>query len=142
MSLMIVSSDSELLRTVSVNSRCSGSRVVSSSRLVMPMMAFMGVRISWLMVARKALFASLAATAAACASWAASNSRALSRASEASSAKRPNSSSSARLKVRSDAAPEAMPMVPTTCSPEVSGTAITAWNRPLSNSAARCSQLS
>ena len=36
----------------------------------MPMMPFMGVRISWLMLARNALLASLAATAAARASWA------------------------------------------------------------------------
>ena len=33
-------------------SRCSGVSFVSSRRLVIPMMPFIGVRISWLMVAR------------------------------------------------------------------------------------------
>ena len=42
----------------------------------MPMTAFIGVRISWLMVARKALLASLAASAAARAACASLNSRA------------------------------------------------------------------
>ena len=42
----------------------------------MPITAFIGVRISWLIVARKALFASLAASAAARASWASLNRRA------------------------------------------------------------------
>ena len=42
----------------------------------MPMTAFIGVRISWLIVARKALLASLAASAAARASWASLNRRA------------------------------------------------------------------
>ncbi len=35
----------------------------------MPMMAFIGVRISWLMVARKALFACVAASASSRARW-------------------------------------------------------------------------
>ena len=35
----------------------------------MPMIAFIGVRISWLMVARKALFACVAASASSCARW-------------------------------------------------------------------------
>ncbi|MNJ46924.1 hypothetical protein D3C77_420670 [compost metagenome] len=39
---------------------CSASLIASSSR---PMTAFMGVRISWLMVARKVLFARLACSA-------------------------------------------------------------------------------
>ncbi len=42
----------------------------------MPITAFMGVRISWLIVARNALFASLAASAAARACWASLKSRA------------------------------------------------------------------
>ena len=42
----------------------------------MPMTAFIGVRISWLIVARNALFASLAASAAARASCASLNRRA------------------------------------------------------------------
>ena len=42
----------------------------------MPITAFIGVRISWLIVARNALFASLAASAAARASWASLNRRA------------------------------------------------------------------
>ena len=36
---------------------CSGSRSVSSRRPVIPITPFIGVRISWLMVARKALLA-------------------------------------------------------------------------------------
>ena len=46
----------------------------------MPMIAFMGVRISWLMVARKALLASFAASAARRAACASSKSRAFSMA--------------------------------------------------------------
>ncbi len=60
---MMVSKVSPLVRMVSVNSRCSGVRSVSSSKLVMPMTAFIGVRISWLIVARKALLAWLACSA-------------------------------------------------------------------------------
>ena len=60
---MMVSRASLLLRMISVNSRCSAVRPVSSSRLVMPITAFMGVRISWLMLARKALLASVASSA-------------------------------------------------------------------------------
>ena len=41
-----------LLRMVSTNSRCSSSSGVSINKSVMPVMAFMGVRISWLMLAR------------------------------------------------------------------------------------------
>ena len=46
MSLMITSSDSPLVRTVSTSSRCSSSKAVSVSRLVIPITAFIGVRIS------------------------------------------------------------------------------------------------
>jgi hypothetical protein len=70
---MIVSSESQELRRVSTKSRWSAASGVSSSRPVMPMIAFIGVRISWLMLARKALLARLAASAAsfaaASASW-------------------------------------------------------------------------
>ena len=52
MSLMMSSSDSVLLRIVSTYSRCSCVSRVSVSRPVMPVMAFIGVRISWLMFAR------------------------------------------------------------------------------------------
>ena len=51
------------------------SSLVSSSRPLMPMTAFIGVRISWLIVARNELFASLAASAAARASCVSLNRR-------------------------------------------------------------------
>ncbi len=54
---------SPLLRTVSAYCRCSGSRSVSSSRPVMPITPFIGVRISWLMVARNSLLALVASSA-------------------------------------------------------------------------------
>ena len=41
-----------------------GSRGVSSSSPLIPMIAFIGVRISWLIIARKSLFARFAASAA------------------------------------------------------------------------------
>ena len=56
-------SASPLDRTTSANSRCSGVSSVPSSRPVIPITAFIGVRISWLIVARKALFARVAASA-------------------------------------------------------------------------------
>ena len=68
MSLMIVSSESPESRMVVAKSRWSSVSGVSSSRPLMPMTAFIGVRISWLIVARKALLASLAASACARAS--------------------------------------------------------------------------
>src|SRR5215469_8432733 len=52
MSLRMVSNDSALKLTVRANSTCSGANVVSSRRLVIPMIAFIGVRISWLILAR------------------------------------------------------------------------------------------
>ena len=64
MSLMIVSSASPEWRTVSAYSRCSGVSGVSSSSPVMPITPFIGVRISWLIVARNSLLARLAASAA------------------------------------------------------------------------------
>ena len=45
-------------------SRCSGVRSVSSSSSVMPSTPFIGVRISWLMVARNSDLARCAASAA------------------------------------------------------------------------------
>ncbi len=72
MSLMMVRSASANSRTASAWERCSGESSVSSSRLFMPRMPFIGVLISWLMLARKVDFASLAASAAA---FAASRSR-------------------------------------------------------------------
>ncbi len=102
---MMVSKVSPLVRMVSVNPRCSRVRSVSSSKLVMPMTAFIGVRISWLMVARKALLAWLAASASWRARWASWYSRALSSARDASWPKRLNSSTSFSPKVRPDSTP-------------------------------------
>ena len=53
---MIVSSASPEPRTVSAYSRCSGLSSVSSSSPVMPITPFIGVRISWLMLARNSDF--------------------------------------------------------------------------------------
>ena len=64
MSLMTVSSDSPDDLTMSRYSRCSAVRSVPSASSVMPMTPFIGVRISWLMLARNSLFARLAASAA------------------------------------------------------------------------------
>jgi len=75
---MMVNNASPLWRIVSVNSSCSAVRLVSSSRLVMPITAFMGVRISWLIVARNTLLAWLADSAASLACCMASNKRAVS----------------------------------------------------------------
>ena len=49
--------------TASMKARCSGERSVSSARPVMPMMPFIGVRISWLMFARKSLLSRAADSA-------------------------------------------------------------------------------
>ncbi len=57
MSLITVMRESADSLTVSMHSRCSGVRSVWSARSVIPMMPFMGVRISWLMLARNSLFA-------------------------------------------------------------------------------------
>ena len=54
---MIVSSASPEVRIVSAYSRCSVVSAVSSSRPLIPMIAFIGVRISWLIEARNALLA-------------------------------------------------------------------------------------
>ena len=60
---MMVSSASPESRIVEAKSRWSSVSGVSSSSPLMPITAFIGVRISWLIVARKALLASLAASA-------------------------------------------------------------------------------
>ncbi len=68
---MTVSSESAEVFTRARYSRCRGVSSVSRASSVMPMIPFMGVRISWLMLARNSLFARLAASAACRAfSWA------------------------------------------------------------------------
>ncbi len=52
---MIVSNESAHVCTVSANSRCSTLNLVSINKPDMPMIPFMGVRISWLMLARNSL---------------------------------------------------------------------------------------
>ena len=64
MSLMRVSSDSPDAWTMSRYSRCSLRELGVEHSSVMPMMPFIGVRISWLMLARNSLLARLAASAA------------------------------------------------------------------------------
>ena len=61
---MMPSSESAEICTISRYSRCSGDSSVSSASSVMPMTPFIGVRISWLMLARNSLLARLAASAA------------------------------------------------------------------------------
>ena len=61
---MIVSSASADPRTCSAYPRWRGRRSVSSSSSVMPITPFIGVRISWLMLARKVDFICEAASAA------------------------------------------------------------------------------
>ena len=63
MSSITCSNASPLERMISANSRCSGVSSVSSSRSLMPITAFIGVLISWLIVARKAVLACVAASA-------------------------------------------------------------------------------
>ncbi len=64
MSFMIRSSASAEFLTMPRNCRCSGSSGVARTSSVMPMMPFIGVRTSWLMLARNSLLARLAASAA------------------------------------------------------------------------------
>ncbi len=61
---MMLRSDSADSLTKPRLSRCSEVRSVSKTSSVIPRMPFMGVRISWLMVARNVLLASLPASAA------------------------------------------------------------------------------
>ncbi len=60
MSLIRFSRPSAEVRTASANLCCSGVRGVRSSSAFIPMTPFMGVRISWLMLARNSLLARLA----------------------------------------------------------------------------------
>ena len=64
MSLMTLRSVSADSRAITRYSRCSSASGVCRVRSVMPMMPFIGVRISWLMLARNSLLARLAASAA------------------------------------------------------------------------------
>ena len=50
-------------RMISAYERCSGASAVSSNKLVIPITPFMGVRSSWLMVARNAALVCVAACA-------------------------------------------------------------------------------
>ena len=119
---MIASRASPLFAMVDAYSCCSSSRSVSSSSPPIPMIAFIGVRISWLMVARNTLLASFAASASAFASCADANRRALSRAIEASCANRPSSATSSSSNERSAEASRAIPSTPITRCPDRSGT--------------------
>ena len=60
MSLRIVSSASADFWIVIANSAASGGRSISVSSPDIPTTAFIGVRISWLILARNSLFAALA----------------------------------------------------------------------------------
>ena len=73
MSLIMCSSDWAELITSERYSRCSAVSGVSRQSCVMPRMPFIGVRISWLILARKALFASFASRASFAASMASSS---------------------------------------------------------------------
>ena len=63
MSLIRFSNDAAELFTVRKYSRCSGVSLVSSANSVIPAIAFIGVRISWLMLAKNSLFACVASSA-------------------------------------------------------------------------------
>jgi len=69
MSFTRLSSTSAEKRTCSAYSRCSTSRPGSSSSSVMPVMVWIGVRISWLMFARNSLLARVVASADSLAFW-------------------------------------------------------------------------
>ena len=64
MSFRIERSESPATRIVSIESRCRGSSASSRRRPVIPITAFIGVRISWLMLARNSAFARPASSAA------------------------------------------------------------------------------
>ncbi len=68
MSLMIANRDSPDCWIVRVRWRCRVSNAVVSKSSVMPRTPFMGVRISWLMLARNCDFVRLAASATSLAS--------------------------------------------------------------------------
>jgi hypothetical protein len=61
---------SPLTRMASVNSRWRADRSVSPSRPAKPITAFIGVRISWLIAARKSAFAWAVVSASSRAAWA------------------------------------------------------------------------
>ena len=63
MSLIIVSNESAQAEIVFANSFCSASKLESKSRWVIPTIPFIGVRISWLMLARNSDFSRAASTA-------------------------------------------------------------------------------
>jgi len=65
MSLITVIRCSPLRRIARRLSSCAGGRCSSSSISARPMIAVMGVRISWLMWARNSLFAALARSSSA-----------------------------------------------------------------------------
>ena len=99
---MSTSSWSPLVRMVSANSRYAGVSGVVSSRSLMPMMAFMGVRISWLMLARNSDLARSPASAAflaAISAVSASLRAVMSRAMPSSPVQRPCSSRMATLTI-------------------------------------------
>ena len=123
MSLMIVSRASLLDRMIVACSCWSSSRSLRRSRPLIPMTAFIGVRISWLMVARKMLFEALASSATSRASWASAKRRALSSAIEASWARRSSRSTSVGVNGRASEGSRAIPSAPTVASPDRSGTA-------------------
>jgi hypothetical protein len=64
MSSRIVSSARAEFSTIAAQSRCSGASFVSSRSPTIPSTPFIGVRISWLIVARNSPFARAAASAA------------------------------------------------------------------------------
>ena len=64
MSSMIVSSDSPLVRMVSTKSRWSGASSACINNPVIAITPFIGVRISWLIVARNSALPCAASSAA------------------------------------------------------------------------------
>src|SRR6266851_3311892 len=96
MALMTVRRDAPETLTSSRYSRCSGVRVVCRASSVIPMTAFIGVRISWLILARNSDFARFAASAACFALCRASSAR-----SRISISLRSSSFAAIRLAVRS-----------------------------------------
>ena len=63
MSLMMSSNDKAERCTITMYSWASSAVAASKAKSVIPMMPFIGVRISWLMLAKKSLFARLASLA-------------------------------------------------------------------------------
>ena len=98
-----------LPRMMSTYSRWLGSRVVSERICDMPMTPFMGVRISWLELARKLLLARLAASAASLASSVACSASLRSVMSWVEPAKRKRRAVRGTLRLRARAHPFVMP---------------------------------